>query len=245
MQRPIGIFTDFGPCGPYVGQVKCALLRDAPDVPVVELMSDAPAVNPQAAAYLLAALLPYWPANMVVAAVVDPGVGGRRRPVIIEADGRLLVGPDNGLFELVARRAATSRCWEITWEPEHLSASFHGRDLFAPVAARLARGISPDALGRQVERGVQADWPDDLPAVIYGDWYGNAMTGLRAEAVAVDAVLVAAGRRLERARTFSDRAKGEAFWYENSIGLVEIAINQGCAMDIPGIEIGAPVLVTK
>ncbi|HTH15572.1 MAG TPA: SAM-dependent chlorinase/fluorinase, partial [Magnetospirillum sp.] len=131
MQRPIGIFTDFGPSGPYVGQMKCALMMHAPGLPVVELMSDAPAVNPHAAAYLLAALLPYWPASMVVAAVVDPGVGGDRRPVMAEVDGRWLVGPDNGLFELALRRGERVRCWEIAWRPERLSASFHGRDLFA------------------------------------------------------------------------------------------------------------------
>ena len=135
------LVTDFGVAGPYLGQMKAVLYRDAPGVPVVDLFSDAPTCNPRATAYLLSAYAMEFPAGSVFLGVVDPGVGTEaRRPVAVEADGRWFVGPDNGLFSLVARHAHTAHWWEITWRPQHLSMSFHGRDLFAPVAAMLARG---------------------------------------------------------------------------------------------------------
>src|SRR3984957_10501008 len=113
----IVLFTDFGLDGPYTGQVMAVLHRDAPGAHVVSLFADAPSGKPQPSAYLLAAYAAWFPVGSIVLAVVDPGVGSERRAVIAEADGRLYVGPDNGLFDLVLRRAAESRCWEITWRP--------------------------------------------------------------------------------------------------------------------------------
>src|ERR1700730_14578180 len=134
----IVLFTDFGLAGPYTGQVTAVLHQAAPGVPINQLFADAPSMRPKPAAYLLAAYGAWFPAGTVLLCVVDPGVGGARRAVVVEADGRLYVGPDNGLFDIVSRRALNPRLSEITWRPPSLSASFHGRDLFAPVAARLA-----------------------------------------------------------------------------------------------------------
>ena len=136
----IALFTDFGLEGPYTGQVKAVLHRMAPGVQVIDLFADAPMGDPKASAYLLAAYAPWFPEGTVFLCVVDPGVGGERPAVVVEADGRVFVGPGGGLFELVRRRADTTRTVEIVWRPEPLSASFHGRDLFAPVAAMIARG---------------------------------------------------------------------------------------------------------
>src|SRR4029077_3041349 len=122
--------------GPYTGQVKAVLYRTAPEVPVIELFADAPAGRPTPAADLLPAYGVWFPPGTVFLAVIDPGVGGPRPPVIVEADGLWYVWPDNASFELVMRSAAVVRTWEILWRPETLSASFHGRDLFAPVAAQ-------------------------------------------------------------------------------------------------------------
>src|SRR5262249_18804188 len=121
------------------------------------------------------------------------------------------------------------------------SASFHGRDLFAPVAAMLARGEAPPGKPRSDDSDRQADWPDDLAEIVYVDHFGNAMTGLRAAVLPPNARLATAGRVLEHARTFSDRSPGAAFWYENSNGLAEIAVNQGRADRELGVAIGAPV----
>jgi S-adenosylmethionine hydrolase len=236
----IVLFTDFGLQGPYTGQMKAVLHQLTPGVPVIDLFADAPVGNPKASAYLLAAYAEWFAAGTTFLCVVDPGVGGTRPPVIVEADGRWYVGPGNGLFELIERRAATARSWDIDFKPQHLSASFHGRDLFAPVAAMLARGEPPPGRPRAGREGC-ADWADDLAQIVYVDHFGNAITGLRASMLAPNAKLAVAGRVLERARTFSDRPTGAAFWYENSNGLAEIAVNRGRADRDLGLAIGSPV----
>ena len=241
----IVLFTDFGLEGPYTGQIKAVLYRTAPGIPVIELFADAPAGRPKPAAYLLAAYGVWFPPGTVLLAVIDPGVGGPRPAVIVEAGGRWYVGPDNGLFELVRRRAESARTWEILWRPEALSASFHGRDLFAPVAGGLARGEHPAHEPRAPQIGRHADWPDDLPEIVYCDRYGNAMTGLRANRLPNDARLAVSARVLVRARTFSDVPAGEAFWYENSNGLAEIAVNAGRAADALELVIGSPVAILR
>jgi S-adenosylmethionine hydrolase len=122
-----------------------------------------------------------------------------------------------------------ARRWDIEWKPERLSASFHGRDLFAPVAAMLARGEPPPGQPRKDDADRRPEWPDDLCEIAYVDHYGNAITGLRAAVLPLDARLAMAGRILPRGRTFCDLPQGAAFWYENSNGLAEISINQGSA----------------
>ena len=241
----IALFTDFGLEGPYTGQMKAALHRLAPGVPVVDLFANAPTGDPKASAYLLAAYSDWFPERTVFLAVVDPGVGSERPAVIVEADDRFFVGPGNGLFEIVQRRAGDSRCLEIAWRPEALSASFHGRDLFAPVAAMVARGDARP--GRLIDESLvrRPDWPDDLAEIVYVDHFGNAMTGFRASVLAPGVRLVVAGRTLERARTFSDRPQGEAFWYENSNGLAEIAVNRGRADRNLGLAVGTRVDIVR
>ena len=143
----IVLFTDFGINGPYVGQMKAVLFQQAPGVSVVDLFADAPAFEPQLSAYLLAAYVNEFPQGSVFLCVVDPGVGNQsRRPVIVKVDERWFVGPDNGLFNVICTRAKNPKAiqwWQITWQPPKLSSSFHGRDLFAPVAARLASAEMP------------------------------------------------------------------------------------------------------
>jgi hypothetical protein len=239
----IVLFTDFGLAGPYTGQVKAALAQAASGVPVIDLFADAPVGNPKAAAYLLAAYSTWFPAGTVFLCVVDPGVGGERPPVAVEADGRFFVGPGNGLFEIVQRRAASVRSWQITWQPPRLSATFHGRDLFAPLAATLAQGEPVPGDLRDPSWSRRPDWPDDLAEVVYIDHYGNAMTGLRAGAVPADVRLSVARRVIDAARTFGDRRPGEVLWYENANGLIEIAVNQGRADRALGLAIGTPVSI--
>jgi len=237
------LFTDFGAEGPYLAQMEAAILTRAPQARVLNLLSDAPAADPLHGAYLLAALMEALPADAVVVAVVDPGVGGERLPLVVEAGGRRCVGPDNGLLSQWLRRHPDAGVWRIDWRPARLSASFHGRDLFAPVAARLLlgdrRGLSPLAPAGLVG----ADWSADLQEVIYLDHFGNAFTGIRAEALAGEALLEVAGHRLPRARTFSEVPPGTAFWYANSCGLVEIAVNAGRAADRLGLVPGTPVAI--
>jgi len=236
----IVLFTDFGGRGPYLGQMRAVLARRAPEVPAVDLLSDAPAFDAKASAYLLAAYAAAFDKGDVFICVVDPGVGGRRAPLVLEADGRWFVGPDNGLLTVAARRAAAAQAWEITWRPRRLSASFHGRDLFAPVAAELARGTLLASRPRAVP---VEDWPEDLAEIVYVDGYGNAITGVRAAVLGRDDVLRAGQRRIARARTFGDVAPGAAFWYENANGLAEIAVNRGRADQALGLGVGSEIFI--
>ena len=239
----IFLFTDFGPTGPYTGQVKAALMRAAPTVPVIDLFVDAPAFDAQLSAYLLAAYAETCMPGDVFLCVVDPEVGTSRRPLVLYADGRWLVGPDNGLFELVRRRSRDIHVWVIEWMPTNLSATFHARDLFAPIVARLARGEASPGVPLAPESIARPNWPDELPRVIYIDHYGNAMTGIRAKTLGRTTILEVSGRSLRRARTFADVAPGECLWYSNANGLAEIAVNQGRAADVLGLELGSPVMV--
>ena len=244
MAPMIVLFSDFGLEGPYTGQVKTVLYQTAPTVPSIDLFADAPAGKPKLAAYLLAAYAVWFPPGTVILAVVDPGVGSTRGAVIVEAGGRWYVGPDNGLFELVQRRALAARSWDILWRPEAMSASFHGRDLFAPIAGQLARGVFPSEPPRSGEIGRCTNWPDDLAEIIYIDRYGNAMTGLRAAVLAETTYLRVSGHVLPRARTFSDVPAGAALWYENSNGLAEIAVNAGRADAALGLALGSLVAIS-
>jgi len=243
--RVIVLFTDFGCCDPYLGQVKAALRARAPRVPVLDALHNAPSFGIEPAAHLLAALAPSYPRGSVLLTVVDPGVGGPRDGIVVQVDGRCFVGPDNGLLSIVWQRARRRRCRRIAWRPARLSTSFHGRDLFAPVAAAIALGRVPrNWLSAKPAPTVLLD-PRDLARVIYVDHYGNAMTGLRAAALGPTARLGAAGRRLARAGTFGEARAGAAFWYPNSLGLAEIAVNGASAARKLGLRIGSRVTPVK
>jgi len=249
MTRPIFLFTDYGWAGFYVGQLHASILpyRDAGSTgAVIDLMHDVPAHDVKAASYLLAALAEHTPENAIIVGVVDPGVGGDRPAVALEVDNRIFVGPGNGLFEIAKRRASDVTGHLLTWRPKSLSASFHGRDLFAPAAARIAAAGNDwrEGLSKPLPQSLPlpgADWPDDLPSVIHIDGFGNAMTGIRAAKLPSGLTVAVNGRKIQKAITFSDLPKGDVFWYENSIGLVEIAVNQGRAAEFLKLEIGSAI----
>lgn len=234
------LFTDYGWQGPYVGQIKSVLHTSAPGVAVVDLMHDAPAFNSHAGAHLLSALARSIPTGSVVICVIDPGVGGERGVALVEADGTYYIGPDNGLLSVLAARARQSRVWHVNWRPDVLAASFHGRDLFAPVAARLASGDFPEDWLSVAELHVNFD-SADLSRVLYVDAYGNAWTGIQGNLIDQDSRLRIGNVDLQYRRVFCEADKGEAFWYVNSAGLVEIAANRASAALQLNLKIGDPV----
>lgn len=238
----IVLFTDFGPSGPYVGQMRSAIAKYAPSEIAIDLLSDAPAFNPKASAYLLAALAPDFPDGAIFLCVIDPGVGGDRLPLIVKAKNQVFIGPDNGLFSIVARRSSTASVQKITWKPDYLSASFHGRDLFAPVAAMISTGKTDISKPISKDTLAKPDWPNDLESIIYIDHFGNAMTGIRAKTLSATTRLEWCGNKFSYAKTFSSVESGAAFWYENANGLAEISINQGRADDL-GLAVGEPISI--
>lgn len=235
------LFTDFGSNDLYAGQVEAVLDRHAPGVRVIHLLHEAPPFNVRAAAHLLAALAQGLPRGHVFLGVVDPGVGSERGAVVLHADGRWYVGPDNGLFSVIAARASSTSVWRITGHPARTSPSFHGRDVFAPIAAAVATDDFPNGdVAPAADLAVRFGG-DDLAEVVYIDHFGNAFTGIRARDMPAARWLVAKGREIRHARVFAEAAPGTTFWYENSSGLVEIAVNKGHAARELGLAVGTPV----
>jgi S-adenosylmethionine hydrolase len=239
----IALFTDFGTGGPYLGQLRAVLTERAPATVVIDLMNDAPAFTPRAAAYLLDAVRRPFPPGTVFVCVVDPGVGtATREPVVLRADGAWFVGPGNGLLNRVAASDPHRRAWRIEPVPADVSSSFHGRDVFAPAAALIATGGGPP--GREVpDLPGFSCWPRDLNEVVYVDGFGNAWTGIRADALPGHARLRCGDALIERAATFGDVPPGTAMWYANSSGLAELAVNRASAMESLGLRVGMPVEV--
>lgn len=238
---PIFLFTDFGAADVYLGQVKAVLHEAAPASRVIDLLNEAPDFRVDAGAHLLAALARRLPTRAITIAVVDPGVGSTRGAVVLQADERWFIGPDNGLLSVVAARAKVVRLYALDAPPAAASVSFHGRDVFAPFAARLATssdGFRKLTLRDRLEVELEAG---DLAQVVYIDHYGNVMTGLRAECAQEQQALGIKDRIVPHARVFSAVMRGSLFWCVNSIGLIEIAANQASAADMLDVAIGDAV----
>jgi S-adenosylmethionine hydrolase len=237
------LFTDFGMHDSYVGQLKAKLAELAPSIQVIDLLHEVPVFNAHAGAHLLAAFASGLPSGSVFVTVVDPGVGTPRDAVVMQADGRWFVGPDNGLLSVIQARHPDARIWRITWRPDQLSPSFHGRDLFAPIAAEIARGEFPANKLAPINK-LQVEFDSgDLQRVIYIDHFGNAWTGVRN--VLKDARISAAGELFQHSESFGFVDKGAGFWFINSVGLLELAVNRGNAAQVYGLKVGDPVQVQR
>lgn len=241
----IVLFTDFGTRDPYVGQVRARIHEVAPAQQVVDLLHEAPEYNAHAGAHLIAAFAPNFPPGTVFLCVVDPGVGTGRDGVVVSAGGRWFTGPDNGLLSIVAARNSDTMIWRINWQPENASATFQGRDIFAVIAALIAKGEFPnDRLEAKSGLHVEFD-AGDLRRIIYIDHYGNAWTGLRTAGMPKSSSVAAKAVEFRHAETFGAVGKGEGFWFANSVGLLELAINRGNAAEKLGLKVGDPVQVFK
>ncbi|KGQ22261.1 SAM hydrolase/SAM-dependent halogenase family protein [Thermus filiformis] len=240
--RRVYFLSDFGLEDPYVGVVKAVLKRKAPGVEVVDLAHDLPPQDLRRAAYALYEALPYLEPQAVVLAVVDPGVGSGRRAVAVLGE-RAYVGPDNGLFTL-AWLLDPPRAAFLLDRPA-ASATFHGRDLFAPAAAHLALRLPPEALGPGLDPRGLVRLPLALSEregeVLTFDRFGNAITTLT-QAPPGGWVWVG-GRRIPIRRTYAEVPPGEALAYLGSAGLLEIALNQGSAREALGLREGERVVL--
>lgn len=235
------LFTDFGANGLYVGQVESVFDRYAPGVRVIHLLNEAPACNVPPSAHLLAALAGQVPRGHVFLGIVDPGVGTSRSGIVVRVDGRTYIGPDNGLFSVLWQRGTVKSVWRITSHPPGVSVSFHGRDVFAPMAAAVATGEFPNENVMAVPAPDVLLPGDDLAEIIYIDHYGNAFTGLRGAGRPAERTLRWGDIDVPHARVFGEACPGRAFWYVNSLGLVEIAMPGTSAAGRLGMQIGQAV----
>jgi len=234
------LVTDFGP-GIYVGQMRAILAALAPDLPVIDLVQDLPPFRPDLAGRLLPGLVRDIPAESLFICVVDPGVGGERALLAARIDDNWFIAPDNGLLVPLVRRSKSVSLWRIGWRPERISSSFHGRDWFVPVAVRLAHSKDLALTPLLPESLVGFDRSSECDRVLYVDHFGNLMTGLSLPKTVSFPLLMAGSWRLPFARTFCEVEPGQPFWYENALGLVEIAVNQGRADHLLGLAAGDEV----
>jgi S-adenosylmethionine hydrolase len=219
--------------------MKGVLATRAPGVPMVDVTHGVPPQDVRVGALFLEAAWPWFPIGTVFLCVVDPGVGTARRPLVVRAAERLFVGPDNGLFGLLPDPVAR----EITapWGFPVASATFHGRDLFAPVAARLATGAAFDEVGPIVDDAVPLTIPVAVHGrgeVLYVDHYGNAVTNLPA---ADSGVVRLGAARLPVVRTYGAAAPGQPVALTGSTGRLELAVRDGDAARTLGVAPGSPV----
>jgi S-adenosyl-L-methionine hydrolase (adenosine-forming) len=253
VQAPLFLLlTDFGAGSGYPAQMKGVLLSGVPGAGVVDLSHEVAQYDVLAGALLLEATLPWFPGEAIAIAVVDPGVGTSRRALcVVDAGGRRILAPDNGLATPFL--GAGARAWAIEEGravPPARSATFHGRDLFAPAAVYLARGGDPGGLGAEVTDPVRLDWPaaqagggEVRGTSLAADPFGNLVTSIRAADLRGAAVreATAGGHPARWVRTFGDGAPGELLAMIGSGGRVEIAVREGSAAARLGAVRGIPV----
>jgi S-adenosylmethionine hydrolase len=239
--KTITFLSDYGPGGEYVGVVEGVIARIAPAARVIHLGHGVPPQDVRTGARRLARALPFTPPGIHLA-VVDPGVGGPRRAIVIRARDRLLVGPDNGL--LIAAAGQIDEAVDVSHSPHRLqptSATFHGRDIFAPVAAHLALGEPLE--GPRVDPATLVRLPEDagIVRVVEIDGFGNLMTN--AALPATDRVRVN-GHEAVVGRTFGDAPPGGLVLYEDSAGEVALAVNGGSAQARLGLKTGDEITLS-
>ena len=251
----VTLTTDFGTSDGYVGAMKGVLLARAPGTRIVDITHDIPRHDIAAAAYALANAVPYFPPGAIHVCVVDPGVGGERKAVIVVDKDCLLVGPDNGVFSVVAPRPqAAFAITESSFRRDKPSATFHGRDFFAAAAAALARGGRPEEAGPQVVlRGKlphHSESPERRPDGVIGgnvlhvDVFGNLITNIPGDRVETGAEFRVLGRDIfGLSTTYDVVAEGELMAYVGSRGTVEIAVREGNAAESLGASRGTVVEV--
>jgi S-adenosylmethionine hydrolase len=235
---PITLTSDFGEGSPYVAAMKARLLDRCPDATLVDVSHAVPAYDILSGAFVLWAGTRHFRPGAVHLAVVDPGVGGPRRPVAFELAGSWYVGPDNGLFGLVLSEAGSVPTAAIELErPAAASPTFEGRDVFAPAAGDLSAGRPPASLGSPLAGGL-APLPLDAPAVLWVDRFGNLVTSLKPPVTG----LRVNGHEVRRAvRTFSQAPPETPFLYVGSMGFVEVGVRAARADERLGAGAGTPV----
>ena len=254
----ITLLTDFGIADAFVGIMKGVILGIDREADVVDLTHGIPPQRVLPGALILRSAVPFFPAGTVHVAVVDPGVGSARRPIVVETREGFLVGPDNGVLSLAAAVLGLRQIRLIENEAflrQPVSQTFHGRDIFAPVAAHLSRGVTPDTLGPRLDSLVELAVPEPRSSaagvhgeVIYVDHFGNLLTNITAGALAhfpVQRVSVSInGKPVAGPVTaYAAVPEGAALAIVGSWGVVEIAVRGGSAAQTFAAGPGTPVTV--
>ncbi len=254
----ITLTTDFGLSDPFVGIMKGVILSIAPDLQIVDITHDVRSYDITEAAFLVNSSYRYFPPGTIHVVIVDPGVGSARRAIAAYTKDHYFVAPDNGVLsyalhtEPMAPIPAVYRISNESLFKDPISRTFHGRDIFAPAAAHLARGTPLESVGDRVVDYIKKSLPQARPrgeqgllaSVLRIDKFGNIITNLRRSDLHDDFTIRVAGLDVTRlCETFADAEPGEFFALEGSTGYIEIALNQGSAADRLNVTRGAEIEV--
>ena len=246
----ITLTTDFGLSDPFVGIMKGVILGITPNAQLVDISHDIRSYDITGAAFMIESMYPYFPEGTVHIVVVDPGVGSARRAIAASSHGQFFVGPDNGVLSTVLANEAYHIQNNRLFLPA-VSRTFHGRDIFAPVAAHLASGTPLQAVGTRISDFIKKPLPVPrregrkiVGTVLRIDKFGNVITNVRRSDLSPRFTMRAAGTPITRlCANFSEAEPGEFVAVEGSTGYIEIALNQASAADRLNLESGAEIEV--
>jgi len=253
MKRIITLSTDFGIVEHYQGAMKGVILAINPEAQIVDITHSIPKFDVLSGALTLSGYYSYYPVSTIHVAVVDPRVGSQRKPIVMEADGNYFVGPDNGLFSIIYKRGCKKHIREITnphYMLKHVSGTFHGRDVFAPVAAHISLGVNINEFGSEVLSPVTLELPEPMVLsgtvtgeVIHTDSFGNLLTNIPGEMVKRGSEVFVGDISLGAPKTSYGSVKiGEPLSLVGGSGYLEIAVNQGSAYEALGRELVVTVI---
>lgn len=255
----ITLTTDFGTADWFVGAMKGVMLRVSGRNRIVDITHDIPSGDIASGAFALASCYKYYPPQTIHVAVVDPGVGSERPAIAVKTENFAFIGPDNGLLSLALETETIQQIHRIENEElfcQPVSRTFHGRDIFAPVAAHLGRGLEFSKIGPPQEKYTRLPWPsigrrgnDIVGEVIHIDRFGNAITNIAESMapsdIALSRVTLPDGKLIPLKRFYQEVADGEPLALVGSCGYMEISINRGNAAEVFGLSVGSPVLVSE
>ncbi len=257
--KVITLITDFGDAGGYAGIMKGVILSINPQCQIIDITHHIPPQDREEAAYVLQSVHPFFPSGSIHLVVVDPGVGSNRKPIIVESAQNWFVGPDNGVFSFIYLKNQQKKVWEITNQEyclSQVSSTFHGRDLFAPIAAHLSLGVSPHVLGKKLEHYVQLEGlePEIREDVLKGrvvciDHFGNLVSNISRQfftrTVGEKPFRIRVGGQVinEISDTYADVGDREVIALFGSSGQLEIAVRNGNCQRLLQVTKGSEVSV--
>jgi len=253
----ITLLTDFGTADYFVGAMKGVILSINEKAQIIDITHEIPPQIIASASFVLRSCYKDFPKKTIFVAVVDPGVGSSRRAILVETEKYLFLAPDNGLLSFVFEEEKNFSVYELTDERffrRPLSQTFHGRDIFAPVAAHLSRGVSPEEFGISVKDFIilKQKQPKRVSAnrieaeIIYIDRFGNLVTNLKKTDLSAGFVLEINGARIEKQQSFYRQAgEGEFFMIWGSAGFLEVAVFEASAKSLLNAKIGEKIYLTE
>ncbi len=262
MVKLITLTTDFGLTDSYVAEIKAVILSINPFVEIVDISHQIEKFNIRMGAYILASAAPYFPKGTIHVAVVDPSVGTKRKPILIETEKEFFLGPDNGVLVLAAEAHGVKHVYKIA-NPKYMlpkvSTTFHGRDIFAPAAAYLSKGISPSAFGPEIHKIVKPQFAKIIKKgsklvgeIIHVDSFGNIVTNFTAKELELlrikDNLNIKIGETasmLKLCRAYAEVEAKKPLAIIGSHDFMEISVNQGSAAEMFKVKPGDKVILYR